>query len=124
MPQEAQGKNRKLALPYHGPYRILEVQTNCPLLRPVDKPDMQAILVGMDRVTRCPKELPNTSWLGPKPKRNKTWKAKKSTVTTMPPTSHSYNLHSEVINVVVSQSEAPKCNVWLKNATSVIHRLA
>ena len=113
MPQEAQGKNHKLALPYHGPYRILEVQTNCLLLRPVDKPDMQAILVSMDRVTRCPKELPNTSWLGPKPKRNKTRKSERNTVTTMPPevSSHSYNLRSKAnykINVVVGQSEAPE----------------
>ncbi len=29
MPQDTQGKNRKLALPYHGPYRILEVEPNC-----------------------------------------------------------------------------------------------
>ena len=66
MPQEAQRKNRKLALLYHGPYRILEVQTNYLLLKPVDQPDKQAILVSMDRVTLFQKELPITSWLGPK----------------------------------------------------------
>ena len=109
MPQEAQGKDRKLALPYHGPYRILEVQTNCLLVRPVDKPDMQAILVSMDRVVRCPKELPDASWLGPKPKRAKTRKQRTTTVTNSPRTSHHYNLHSKTeINVVVDQSEAPE----------------
>ena len=66
--KEVQGKDYKLTLPYHVPYRILETQTNCLLVRPVDKPDMQAILVSMDRVIRCPKELSDTSWLGPKPK--------------------------------------------------------
>ena len=70
MPKEVQGKDYKLTLPYHVPYRILEAQTNCLLVRPVDKPDMQAILVSMDRVICiwCPKELSDTSWLGPKPK--------------------------------------------------------
>jgi len=33
------GKDRKLALPYHGPYRITDIRTNCLLWRPVDKPD-------------------------------------------------------------------------------------
>ena len=109
MPQEAQGKDRKLALPYRGPYRILEVQTNCLLARPVDKPDMQAILVSMDRVVGCPKELPDASWLGPKPKRAKTWKQRTTTVTNSPRTSHHYNLHSKTeINMVVDQSEAPE----------------
>ena len=96
MPQEAQGKNRKLALPYHGPYCILEVQTNCLLLRPVDKPDMQAILVSMDRVTRCPNELPNVSWLGPKPKKSRARKPRQSDRNTVEPrTSHTYNLRSK-----------------------------
>ena len=110
MPQEAQGKNRKLALPYHGPYRILEVQTNCLLVRPVDKPSMQAILVSMDRVTRCPKELPNTSWLGPRPKGMKNRKPHRSTTATLPrKTTHSYGLRSKAkINVDVDQTEAPE----------------
>jgi len=62
MPHEATGKDRKLPLPYHGPYRIIDVQSNCLLLRPVDKPDEQPILVNMDRVTPCPQEVPD---LGP-----------------------------------------------------------
>ena len=68
MPHEHQGKNRKLALPYHGPFRILEVQPNCVVVRPVDEPDDQPIRVSMDRVTVCPDELPDVSWLGPKAK--------------------------------------------------------
>ena len=29
MPLESTAKDRKLVLPYHGPYRVLEVQMNC-----------------------------------------------------------------------------------------------
>ena len=64
MPQETTGKDRKLALPYHGPYRVLEVKTNCLLVRPVDRPRDQPILVSMDCVVECSPELPDTSWLG------------------------------------------------------------
>ena len=64
MPKEARSKNRKLALPYHGPYRVLEVRQNCLLVQPVDRPDDEPILVNMDRVVECSEELPNTSWLG------------------------------------------------------------
>ena len=57
MPREDQGKKRKLALPYHGPYRILDVRSNCILVRPVDQLETEPILVSMDRVVRCPEEL-------------------------------------------------------------------
>lgn len=96
MPQEAQGKDRKLALPYHGPYRILEVQTNCLFVRPVDKPDMQAILVSMDRVIQCPKELPDPSWLGLKLKflRARTQKSKLNTIVTNSPEHHTIIIYA------------------------------
>ena len=64
MPQATTTKLKKLALPYHGPYRVLEVQSNCLLVRPVDKPDDKPILVSMDRVVKCSPELPGVSWLG------------------------------------------------------------
>ncbi len=60
-----QRKRRKLALPYHGPYRILEVRPNTLLVRPVDRVDLKPILVSMDWVVCCSDELPNKSWLGP-----------------------------------------------------------
>ena len=69
MPQETTTKDRKLALPYHGPYRILEVRSNCLLVRPVDKPSQEPILVSMDRVVQCADELPDVSWLGKKTRR-------------------------------------------------------
>lgn len=71
MPQEVHGKERKLALPYHGLYQILEVCANCLLLRPIDCPDDPPVLLRMDRVVDCPSELPDMSWLGPRRKRRK-----------------------------------------------------
>jgi len=65
MPQDVSGKNRKLELPYHGPYRVSEVRPNC-VVRQVDKPDEEPVLVSMDRVVRCSDQLPDTSWLGKK----------------------------------------------------------
>ena len=65
-PHETTGKQRKLARPYFGPYRVMELHPNGVTVRPVDKPKDPTIRVNIDRVTLCPQELPNTSWLGPK----------------------------------------------------------
>jgi len=64
MPNETKTKEHKLSLPYHGPFRIMEVQGNCVLVRPVDRPEDKPILVSLDRTTLCPAELPDHSWLG------------------------------------------------------------
>ena len=45
---EDTGKLWKLALPYHSPYRILELKTNGVVIRLVDKPQEQSILVNCD----------------------------------------------------------------------------
>ena len=55
----------KLALPYHGPYCIVDVFGNTLSLRPVDHPGEKLILVNMNHVTLCPSELRDSSWLGP-----------------------------------------------------------
>ena len=47
MPSEDRRKKRKLVLPYHGPNRILEVWSKTVLVRPVDVPDTQLILVSI-----------------------------------------------------------------------------
>ena len=70
MPYEDSGKLRKLALPYHGPYRVLDITTNGVSVRPVDHPDQEPIRVNLDRVTKCPDELPDISWLGNTHKRS------------------------------------------------------
>ena len=64
MPQKTKTKDHKLALPYHGPFRVLKVRGNCVLVRPVDRPDNHPILMSLDRVTLCPVELAGQSWLG------------------------------------------------------------
>ena len=69
VPAETTGKNRKLSLPYYGPYRILEVGTNTLLVRPVDKSAEQAIMINMERAVPCPRELPDQLWLGTKGER-------------------------------------------------------
>ncbi len=69
MPQEKTGKKRKLGLPYHGPYRVLEVHPNGLSVRPVDKPEENPILVNVDHVTSYPGELADESWLGNRTRR-------------------------------------------------------
>ena len=64
MPHEKTGKKRKLPLPYHEPFRIVEVLPNGVSVISVDRPQDELILVNVDRVTSCPDELPDTSWLG------------------------------------------------------------
>ena len=71
MPHEAQGKQRKLALPHHGPYRILDLTSTGATVRPVDQPDQKPILVNLDRVSKCPSDLPDVSWLGPRSRRRR-----------------------------------------------------
>lgn len=94
MPHENQGKKRKLALPYHGPYRILEVRSNCLLVRPVDRPEDEPILISMERAVCCSEELPDVSWLGPRKKRTRK-KKKANSESTAPTTGHRYSLRSQ-----------------------------
>ena len=98
MPQETKGKARKLALPPHGPYRILEITPTGASIRPVDCPDERPILVNLDRVTRCPDELPNVTWLGPRSwrKRRKRRPQAPKTATKNVVTERGYELRSRV----------------------------
>ena len=64
IPHEISSKDQKLSLPYHGPYRITDIRGNCVSVKPVDKPNKEPILVNMDRITPCPMEVPDCSWLG------------------------------------------------------------
>jgi len=62
----AQQHHRKLALPYHGPYRVIDVADNTVSVWPVNRPNESPMLVHMERVTKCSDALPNISWLGPR----------------------------------------------------------
>jgi len=76
MPRETQGKQRKLALPHHGPYRVLELNSSCATVRPVDHPEAEPIKVNLDRLSQCPDVLPDVSWLGPRTRRSRTQNSK------------------------------------------------
>ena len=95
MPQETKTKNHKLALPYHGPFRVLELRGNCVLVRPVDKPDEHPILVSLDRVTLCPVDLPDISWLGSKKSISRDSEPQQ-TVSVKDTHQHTYNTRSKV----------------------------
>ena len=56
-PAEKTGELRKLARPFHGPYRIIWMDVNTAHIRRVDKPQEDTILVALDRLRRCPDEI-------------------------------------------------------------------
>ena len=61
-PAEKCGEGRKLARPFHGPYRISEMNNNTAKIRRVDRPDGDLLLVATDRLRRCPTEVTDTFW--------------------------------------------------------------
>lgn len=62
MPAEKSGHARKFARPYHGPYRILELDVNTARVRRVDRLQEDPILVHLDRLRRCPTEIADECW--------------------------------------------------------------
>ena len=61
-PAEKTGEARKLSRPYHGPYRVVQLDTNTVHIRRVDCPQEDAILVALDRLRRCPLEIGDEFW--------------------------------------------------------------
>jgi hypothetical protein len=61
-PAEQTGARRKFARPFHGPYRLVEVDVNTAKIRPVDRPGSEPILVSLGRLRRCPEEIGDTFW--------------------------------------------------------------
>lgn len=45
MPHEVPSKQRKMTLPHHGPYRVIELTPKCATLRPVDCVHAKSILI-------------------------------------------------------------------------------
>ena len=64
MPGTVTGKSWKLARPYHGPYRVLNVTPTNVEARLVDDVDADSIFVAIDCVRLCPDSLPNDVWRG------------------------------------------------------------
>ena len=71
MPAEAQGKNWKLARPFHGSYRILGSTPTNVEVRLVDDPTANSLLVSWDRVRLCYPEQGNETWTGPRRQRKR-----------------------------------------------------
>ncbi len=61
-PAEKTGPARKLARPFHGPYRVVKMDTNTAHVRRVDRPQDESILVSISRLRRCPDEIPDLFW--------------------------------------------------------------
>ena len=53
------GHRTKLACPFEGPYRVVRVYPNGVEVQPVEKPRSQPISVALNRVRRCPKQVPS-----------------------------------------------------------------
>ena len=61
-PAEKTGEARKLARPFHGPYRISEMDNNTATIFRVDRPEQEPLLVAIDRLRRCPEQLGPEFW--------------------------------------------------------------
>ena len=70
-PADKTGPLRKFARPYHGPFRVVEMDVNTAKIRRVDKPEEDSILVAVDRLRQCPAEVPDTFWPPPKQRKKK-----------------------------------------------------
>ena len=77
-PTEKNGEARKLSRPYHGPYRVVQLDTNTAHIRRVDCPQEDAILVVLDRLRRCPLEIGDEFWPPDKKAAKRTSKKLKS----------------------------------------------
>ena len=64
MPTDVTGKERKLARPYHGPYRIVTLTLTNAEVKLVDSVDDPSIFVALDRLRHCYPEIPDASWTG------------------------------------------------------------
>ena len=61
-PAARSGSAYKFALPYHRPYRILEVTSNNAKIRPVDKLQVEPLLVALSQLRKCPEEIADEFW--------------------------------------------------------------
>ena len=73
-PADKTGPTRKFARPYHGPFRVVEMNVNTAKIRRVDRPDEDTLLVAVDRLRHCPTEVPDTFWPPAKQRGKKTEK--------------------------------------------------
>ena len=70
-PSETTGATRKFARPFRGPYRIVDIEPNNASIRRVDRPQDEPILVALQRLRRCPEEVPDEYWPPDKPRKGR-----------------------------------------------------
>ena len=83
-PAEKTGETGKFARPFHGPFRIIELESNTVKIRRVDRPGEEPILVALDRLRRCPEELADNYWPPDKTRERGTKKAATGSPTASP----------------------------------------
>lgn len=68
LPSETTGKDRKLARPYHGPYRVISLTATNAEVKLIEKPKEPSIFEAIDRFRKCYPEQCNATWTGRKNK--------------------------------------------------------
>ena len=71
MPRDVTGKDRKLARPYHGPFRVVHLTPSNAEVQLIERPQDQTIFVAIDRLRKCYQELSDRSWTGRKGNKGK-----------------------------------------------------
>ena len=56
------GQARKFTRPFHGPFRVVDLDSNTARIKRTDRPEEEAILVVVDRICHChcPSEVPES----------------------------------------------------------------
>ena len=99
-PSAKTGKAYKFTRPFFGPYRIVELTPNDAKIRPIDKPSEEPIFVALDRLRRCPEEVPDEFW--------PTRAGKK----TSPPKTESTTTAKQTPTQEVAEKDTSKSGVW------------
>ena len=78
MPGDRQGKDHKLARPFHGPYRVLTATPTNVEVALVDRPADPSIFVALDRIRLCYPEQTDQTWTGARRRRRRRKQGKKA----------------------------------------------
>ena len=75
-PADKTGHARKFARPFHGPFRVVDLDSNTAKIQRIDRPEEETVLVALDRLRHSPSEVPELYW---PPDRRKSRKGKSTT---------------------------------------------
>ena len=57
MPADKTGHTQKFASPFHGPFRVVDLNSHTAKIQRIDWPEEETILVVLDRLCHCPSEV-------------------------------------------------------------------